>query len=60
MPAERFTKKARTAKSRRQWQHVHDSALARGEDAGTAVREANGVVKQQSGKRRRKRSSRRR
>jgi len=43
--AMRFTKKAKSAKAKRQWAHVSDSALARGEDEATAIKEANGVVK---------------
>jgi len=43
--AMRFTKKAKGAKSERQWAHVADSALARGESESTAIKEANGVVK---------------
>lgn len=54
MPAARFTKKATTPKLKRQWQHVEDSAKARGLSAGEAVREANGVVKRASAKKKRK------
>jgi len=32
-------------KRARQWADVADSALARGEDEGTAIREANGVAR---------------
>lgn len=46
--AERHTKRARSPKAKRQWAHVADSALARGEDEGTAIREANGVVKRRA------------
>lgn len=45
MPAERFTKKADTAKRRRMWQHVEDSMLKRGASRGAAVRAANAAVK---------------
>jgi hypothetical protein len=55
MPAQRFTKKANTPKKRRQWQHVYDSALARGASEGSAIAQASGVVKR-SGKRRRSKS----
>lgn len=51
MPAERFTKKANTAKKKRQWQHVYDSEKRRGASPGAAIRAANGVVKR--GKRKR-------
>lgn len=40
----RHTRRAVTPKARRQWAHVANSALARGEDEGTAVKEANGVI----------------
>lgn len=40
-----FTKKAKSPKAKRQWAHVADSALARGESDATAIKEANGVVK---------------
>jgi len=43
--AKRHTKKAKSAKAQRQWAHVADSALQRGESEGTAIREANGVIK---------------
>lgn len=45
MPASRFTKKAKTPKQKRQWQHVYDSELAKGASRATAVKAANGVVK---------------
>jgi hypothetical protein len=57
MPAERFTRKASTPTLRRQFAHVEQSALDRGDDPGTAVRKASGVVKRSS--RRGRRSSRR-
>jgi hypothetical protein len=41
----RFTQKPKSAKAKRQWAHVADSALARGESEGTAIKEANGVAK---------------
>lgn len=43
--ATRFTKKAKSPKAKRQWAHVSDSALARGESEATAIKEANAVVK---------------
>ena len=48
MPAGKFTKKATTPKLRRQWSHVYDSAKARGQSPGAAVRQANAVVKKNS------------
>ena len=39
------TKKATSPKAKRQWTHVANSALARGESEKTASMEANGVVK---------------
>ena len=45
MPAERFTKKANTPKKKRQWKHVEESALRRGASKGSAIRQANAVVK---------------
>lgn len=53
MPAEKFTKKARTPKLRRQWQHVYDSELSRGASEGRAIAAASGVVKRQTRKSRR-------
>jgi len=57
MPAEAFTRKATTPKLKRQWQHVYESAKRRGSDPGSAVRQANAVVKR--GARRGARRSRR-
>lgn len=51
MPAQRFTKKANTAKKKRQWKHVEESALDRGASAGSAIRQANAAVKKASRKR---------
>lgn len=42
------TKKANTPKKRRQWSHIADSALARGESDATAIKEANGVLARES------------
>lgn len=43
--ASRHTKKAKSAKSKRQWSHVADSVLKRTGDEGRAIRAANSVVK---------------
>lgn len=51
MPAEKFTKKAKTAKQKRQWEHVYESAKARGASKGAAIRQASGVVKRSARKR---------
>ena len=45
MPAIEHTRKADTPKRKRQWQHVRESAEARGASPGSAVRQANAVVK---------------
>ena len=47
------SKKARTPKAKRQWSDVADSALARGESEGTAIKEANGVIKKRGAYKRR-------
>jgi hypothetical protein len=39
------TKKATSPTAKRQWVHVANSALARGESEKTAIMEANGVAK---------------
>ena len=39
------TKKATSPKAKRQWTHVANDALARGESEKTAIMEANGVAK---------------
>jgi hypothetical protein len=57
MPAERFTKKATSPRLKRQWRHVEESALDRGASRGSAIRQANAVVKHSSS--RSKRRSRR-
>lgn len=49
--AHRHTHKAKSAKAKRQWRDVANSALARGESEGTAVREANGVIARRGRKR---------
>lgn len=43
--ATRFTKKAKSKASKRQWSRVASSALSRGASEGSAVRQANAVVK---------------
>ncbi len=48
MPAQRFTKKANTPKKKRQWSDVEKSALKRGASPGSAIRQANAVVKRSS------------
>ena len=45
MPASEFTKKATTAKDKRQWDHVYKSVLASGGSHADAVIRANGVIK---------------
>jgi hypothetical protein len=45
MPAQRFTRKATTPKKKRQWEHVYQSAKRRGASPGSAIRQANGVLK---------------
>ena len=45
MPANLHTKKANTAKKKRQWDHVRESEMAKGESSGRADMIANGVVK---------------
>lgn len=42
--ANRFTKKADTAKKRRQWAHVANSALKSGDSEASAVRQANATI----------------
>jgi hypothetical protein len=40
-----FTKKATTPKKKRQWKAVQESAESRGASSGSAIRQANAVVK---------------
>ena len=54
--ATRFTKKARSAKAKRQFAHVANSMLERGYDEGRAIAAANGAVKKR-GKRKSGRGS---
>lgn len=46
----KHTRKAKSAKSKRQWSKVANSVLARTGDDGAAIRIANGVVKKSSHK----------
>ena len=48
---EQKTKKATTAKDKRQWTHIANGALARGESDKTAIMEANGVIKREKTRR---------
>jgi hypothetical protein len=41
------TKKANTPKRKRQWAHVANSALERGESDKSAIMQANGVLKKE-------------
>jgi hypothetical protein len=43
--ATRFTKKAKSAKAKRQWADVADSSLKRGQSEASAIKQANAVVK---------------
>jgi hypothetical protein len=52
--ATRHTKKAKSAKSKRQWSHVAESMRKRGMSEGAAIRAANGVVKKRGKKSRKK------
>lgn len=54
----RHTKKARSPKRKRQWTHIANSALARGESEGAAIRMASGVIRK-GGKRGKARGRRR-
>lgn len=53
MPARKHTRKATTPKLKRQWSHVRESAEERGASPGSAVRQANAVVKRTKAKKRR-------
>jgi hypothetical protein len=53
MPASKHTKKATTPKLKRQWEHVRASVEARGGSTGSAIRQANAVVKRGSRRSRR-------
>jgi hypothetical protein len=54
MPASKHTKKANTAKKKRQWQHVVDSVESRGGSHASAIIQANGVVKRNRGGKKRR------
>jgi hypothetical protein len=56
--AKRHTRKATTAKKRRQFAHVANSMLSRGSSEGSAIRAANAAVAR-SGRRKGRRSRRR-
>lgn len=43
--ARKHTRKASTRKKQRQWRHVANSALKRGASEGSAIRQANAVVR---------------
>jgi hypothetical protein len=45
MPADKHTKKANTPAKKRQWQHVRESAEKKGKSEGSAIRQANAVVR---------------
>lgn len=53
MPGSKFTRKANTPARNRQWQHVYDSAIARGASKAKAVIEANGVLKKHATRKKR-------
>lgn len=55
--AARKTHRADTPKKKRQWRHIANSALRRGESEGAAIRMANGVIRH-GGKRKKKRHGR--
>jgi hypothetical protein len=50
------TKKANSPRKKKQWSAVANSALRRGASEGSAIRQANAVVKRGKGKRKRTRS----
>jgi hypothetical protein len=52
--ATKHTKKAKSAKSKRQFADVANSALARGASEGSAIRQANAVVAKTASKKRKK------
>jgi len=43
--AQRHTHKAKSAKAKRQWKDVANSALERGQSEASAIRQANAVIK---------------
>ena len=56
--AKKHTRKAKSKKSQRQWAKVANSVLSRGGSEGSAVRQANAVVKKRKAKSRHKQKSR--
>jgi uncharacterized protein YdaT len=48
--ATRHTKKAKSAKAKRQFAHVANSMLKRGASEGAAIRAANGVIRKRGRK----------
>lgn len=56
--APRKTRRAKTAKQKRQWAHIAESARKRGVPEGQAIRMASGVIKKQGRKKRGRRSTR--
>jgi len=54
--AARHTKKARSPGARSQWRAVANSALARGASEGSAIRQANSVIRRRAIRARAKRS----
>jgi hypothetical protein len=50
MPAQEHTKRANTAKKQRQWEHVRASEIKKGASSGKADKIANGVIKKESAK----------
>jgi uncharacterized protein YdaT len=55
----KYSRKAKTAKQKRQARHIAQSMMDRGASEGAAIRAANGVIKR-GGKRKKSRSSGRR
>ena len=54
MPASKFTKKATTPRLKRMWQHIYDSELERGQSHKNAVIRANGRIKDEVAKSKKK------
>ena len=55
----RFTRKAKSPKSKRQWRDVANSTLSRTGDDGAAIRAANSVAKKSAAKQAKSRHRRR-
>jgi uncharacterized lipoprotein NlpE involved in copper resistance len=49
--ASKHDKDAKSAKQKRQWAHIANSALKRGDSEGVAIRKASGVVGRNRGSR---------